>query len=73
MPNANEEDLLVHVRGGASEERTAALKELLGRASTRVRPVLGMVIADSAAPVELKRLPPTRWGRRPRPRTKRHF
>jgi len=54
MPNANEEDLLVHVRGGASEERTAALKELLGRASTRVRPVLGMVIADSAAPVELK-------------------
>ena len=54
MQNVSEEELLVHVRGGAGEERTAALKELLRRPSTRVRPVVGQLIADPTAPVELK-------------------
>jgi hypothetical protein len=53
--SVSDEQLMATVlRGAATPERTAALKTLLRRRSAQVRPILGKIVNDAAAPSELR-------------------
>lgn len=65
---AKDEDLIATTgRNISVNERKAALKELLRRRSPQVRSILGRIVADSAAPAELRTTAAVALGREATP------